>query len=374
MAAIDDLTISGGSATSGGGIDNDGNLTISDSVISNNMATGDGGGIENEGGDSLTISDSAISGNTAGGSGGGIDNQGVLSIIDSTIAGNSTGTDGSGGGIDDTGLLTVSGSTIEDNTAGLAGGGIFNGSGTATVVNSTIGDNSAGYFGGGILVGASLTAVNTTIAYNTITVYSSSGGGLDVAGPSTATLYNTIVAKNTDPSGADDIAGTVTPDSADNLIGTGGSGGLTSGTSNGNQVGIASPGLDPNGPQPNGGPTPTIALLAGSPAIDAGSNSWANSYGVTTDQRGALRGGQPDSLNAGSTVDIGAYEASSSYLVTTTADTTAIGTLRSAILWADSSTNADPANLASPRPTRSTSTFRRLIRATPRSPRLFKTV
>ena len=99
----------------------------------------------------------------------------------------------------------------------------------------------------------------------------------------------------------------------------------------------------------NGGPTQTIALVAGSPAIDAGSNSWADAYGVTTDQRGAVRGGQPDAVNAGHTVDIGAYEASSSYLVTTTADSTAIGTLRSAILWADASTNANPANLASPR-------------------------
>ena len=41
---------------------------------------------------------------------------------------------------------------------------------------------------------------------------------------------------------------------------------------NGNQVGVANPGLAPLGNY--GGPTRTIALLPGSPAIDAGSNAW----------------------------------------------------------------------------------------------------
>ena len=145
--------------------------------------------------------------------------------------------------------------------------------------------------------------------------------------------------------------GTVSSASAYNLIGTGGSGGLVNGT-NGNQVGVADPGLDPNGLQNNGGPTQTIALVTGSPAIDAGSNALAvdptTGQPLTTDQRGALRG--PAGLNAGRTVDIGAYEASSSYLVTSTADTTDVGTLRAAVGWANVSTNANPANVASPAP------------------------
>ena len=57
-----------------------------------------------------------------------------------------------------------------------------------------------------------------------------------------------------------------------NLIGTGGSGGLTNGV-NGNQVGVANPGLGTLAD--NGGPTQTIALLPGSPAIDKGSNALA---------------------------------------------------------------------------------------------------
>src|SRR5262249_58691401 len=57
---------------------------------------------------------------------------------------------------------------------------------------------------------------------------------------------------------------------------------------------------------------------------------------------GALRG--PTGLNAGSTVDIGAYEDSSSYLVTSTADSSDVGTLRAAIGWANVNTNVNPAN------------------------------
>ncbi|HKI19542.1 MAG TPA: choice-of-anchor Q domain-containing protein, partial [Isosphaeraceae bacterium] len=97
----------------------------------------------------------------------------------------------------------------------------------------------------------------------------------------TATLDNTIIALNTDGTGGDappdnlylDGSGTVSPASAYNLIGTGGgNSGLTNG-SNGNQVGVADPGLGTLAN--NGGPTETIALLAGSPAIEAGSNALA---------------------------------------------------------------------------------------------------
>ena len=57
-------------------------------------------------------------------------------------------------------------------------------------------------------------------------------------------------------------------------------------------------------------------------------------------------------LNAGLYVDIGAFEASSSYLVTTAADSNDLGTLRAAVGWANLSTNNNPANL-SPNPTAS---------------------
>ena len=81
--------------------------------------------------------------------------------------------------------------------------------------------------------------------------------------------------------------------------------------------------LDPAGLQFNGGPTQTIALLAGSPAIDQG-----NSFGTSIDQRGAPRPvDNPGVTNLVDGSDIGAYEApadplqdGSSGLVVTTAD------------------------------------------------------
>ena len=111
---ISGLTITGGTAAAGGGIDNAGMLTLSADTVSGNTATGNGGGIENEAGATLIISDSTIAGNTAGGNGGGIDNAGTITITNSTIAGNSA-TDGHGGGIYNDGNVTVSYSTVEGN-------------------------------------------------------------------------------------------------------------------------------------------------------------------------------------------------------------------------------------------------------------------
>jgi hypothetical protein len=165
-------------------------------------------------------------------------------------------------------------------------------------------------------------------------------------------LYNTIVAGNNSGSGGgttpSDIAGTVSLLSMYNLIGIGGSGGLTDGVDN-NLVGEA-PDLGPLAD--NGGPTETIALLTNSPAIDSGGNSISGENIPTSDERGALRGGTSGltGINAGTSVDIGSYEASSSYLVTTTVDSLAYGTLRSAVGWANQSFNDNPANIANPAP------------------------
>ena len=242
------------------------------------------------------------------------------------------------------GSLTLDDDTIADNSNESSGGGILN-EGILTLENCTIADNKAAS-GGGISDEGTLTAVNTTIADNTVSGLAGAGGGLLVFGDGTATLYNTIVAENTDSAGGDDVGGAgITMASSNNMVGYDDSGTVAAST---DPIVLGGASADLGLLASNGGQTQTIALLAGSRAIDAGSNTWADAYGVTTDERGAVRGGQPDAVEAGSTVDIGAYEASSSYLVTTTADSTAIGTLRSAILWADVSTNANPENLASP--------------------------
>ena len=161
-----------------------------------------------------------------------------------------------------------------------------------------------------------MTAINTTIAYNDggFNYFGGSGigGGVYTYAGANTTLYNTIVAANTADDGADDIGGAGVPRAvAYNLVGVDETGSLTNGD-NGNQVGShhAGAGL---GLAYNGGPTQTIALLAGSPAIDAGSVALANDYSLTTDQRG---GGYPRIVNG--TVDIGAFEVQAAPVTCTT--------------------------------------------------------
>src|SRR5262249_1786328 len=157
--------------------------------------------------------------------------------------------------------------------------------------NTTITGNSAGGSsgaGGGIYVqgqifgGGRLTLVNSTVANN-----QSAGAGGGPWGGATRTpgsLAHTPVARNTAAAGGPDALGPLLPPSGSNLIGNGdGSTGLADGP-NGNQVGPPASPIDPRlGPlQYNGGLTPTMALLAGSPAIDAADPALAGG----TDQRG----------------------------------------------------------------------------------------
>ena len=111
-----------------------------------------GGGIENAGG-TATVTNSTISGNSAG-SGGGIENDGMptatLTITNSTIANNSAGDQG-GGIWNYDGTLTVTNSTIAYNSYNSAGygGGIgngFNGAevGTAMLENTIVVLNTYG--------------------------------------------------------------------------------------------------------------------------------------------------------------------------------------------------------------------------------------
>src|SRR5262249_12883464 len=131
-------------------------------------------------------------------------------------------------------------------------------------------------------------------------VTGTSGGGLwNYNATATGKVFNTVGAGNyqgTSGTTANDIVGTLDAGSANNLIGTGGSGGLSHG-GHGNQVGVRRPGLGPLAN--NGGPTQTIALLPGSPALDHGGNTYVNAG--ETDQRGYTR-------IVNGTVDIGAFE------------------------------------------------------------------
>ena len=287
-ATISGVSIANGYAAVGGGIFNAGNLVVNDCAISGNSAVIGGGGILNDGAynavtgrlngysalPTLTLIDSDISSNTAQAGGGVFNNGGTMTVSNSTFSDNSANTgnhaSGTGGGIFNAygGTMTVSNSTLSGNSAnGDGGGAIFNSNGTTlTVSDSTLSGNSGGSYGGGI--------------YN-------NGGTLN--------LTNTIVANS--PSGEDLFSTGAIASAQYNLIQSAAGNGIQNGV-DGNIVGT-DPLLSPLGNY--GGPTQTFALLPGSPAIDAGSDSLAldaNGNPLTTDQRGLPRIGAPQWTSA----------------------------------------------------------------------------
>jgi CSLREA domain-containing protein len=201
-----------------------------------------------------------------------VGNYGKLSVANCAIL-NSVNI-GTGGGIDNSGTLTVTGSTFSGNGA-FRGGGILN-AGTATVTNSTFADNSSNQ-GGGINNSGTLTVTNSTFSGN-----SASTGGSIYTSAGTVTLRNTLLA-----SSGNNCSGTVTA-STDNQATDATCGSATVKTLVELNLGTL---------QDNGGDTPTVALLIGSSAIDAGNDS----YCPATDQRGVAR-------PLGEHCDVGAYE------------------------------------------------------------------
>jgi CSLREA domain-containing protein len=176
-----------------GGIANQGTLTVTNSTISDNSNSG----LYNSIGGTLTVNGSTISGNTAR-TGGGIMNHGALTVVNgSTISGN---TAPQGGGINNDGTLTVNGSTISGNSASKEGGGIYNAhESTLTVTNSTVSGNTADYVGGGIFSGGTLTVESSTISGNSATT--GEGGGIANYGTPEGIITNSTISGNTAPQG-----------------------------------------------------------------------------------------------------------------------------------------------------------------------------
>jgi predicted outer membrane repeat protein len=350
-AGISGVTITGGNASEGGGISNQGTLTLTGCTVTGNSASTEGGGIYSSG--TLTLTGCTVTKNTAS-EGGGLFGSGTITLTDSTLDANSAQF---AAGIFNNAALTVTNSTLSHNEAGSGpAGGLYNdNAGHATaLVNCTLSGNTAARGGGGIENSSgTLELVNCTVAGNTAT--GGPGGGLYnytslSSNPGDVILTNTLVAGNT----SDDVAGPVDSSSASNLIGNGSDLTGISDGSQGNQIGTTANPIDAKlGPLGDyGGPTFTVSLLAGSPAIDAGSNALAvdptTKQPLTIDQRGAGRA--TNGLNAGSNVDIGSYEATSLYVVTSIDDTGEPGTLRAAVEWAGHNVNANPANNTSPAP------------------------
>jgi hypothetical protein len=277
----DDLTINGPGVASltvsgGGGVRvfeiNAGvTATLSNVTVANGSADIGAGALNNG---TLNVTGSIFSGNSAF-EGGGIGNGGRLNVTGSTIAGNSASA--FGGGILEFGSLSLASSTLSGNDADFGGGiHIVPGDPDTTIINSTFADDSATSDNSGWIdnFGSGTTIVNSTFS-------GISGGGLGNFG--SLTLQNTIMANS---SSGTNCGGSV-------LIFDGG-GNLT-------WPDTSCPGInqDPmlGALANNGGPTQTMALPAGSPAIDAA--VLANC--PATDQRGVTRPQGPG-------CDIGAYE------------------------------------------------------------------
>lgn len=269
------------------------------------------------GGDA-TITGSTIYHNSSAGGfygyaavGGGLAVHGHLTVLDSTISSNwtiyivgygagrgpSTGDANRFPGLVEIGgglylfpgaTLSMNGSTVASNSAGLgAGGGIFGAMATATITNSTLTGNSGE--GAGMVIG-SMQMMNSTVADND--AYHDATGGVIVLGDSE--IESSIIARN-QGDGAADLSSDGAPVSisgANNLI-----------MDVDPSVSVPPDTLDADpmlaALADNGGPTQTLALLPGSPAIDAGNNVAA----LATDQRGP---GYPRVV--GVSADIGAYE------------------------------------------------------------------
>jgi len=318
----------GGGEGYGGGIRiNIATVTLSNCIVHNNTAVfhdgslSVGGGIYSAGG-TMTVVNCVISGNHSDGGAGIWSQSGVLTVRNSTIDGNHASPSYFGGAIvANVGETTISNCTLSNNTAG-SGGAIHNIDTALTLRNCTVVNNSATNGGGGGINNygtngtATLTVSNSTVAGN-----SAAGGGGAVhnlganGGNAFVMLDNTVL--QTGAAGANLVNvgdGTLITSQGYNLSSDNGGGFLTAA---GDKINT-NPQLGPL--QDNGGPTQTMALLPGSPALDQGKN-----FGVTTDQRGLPRptdlAGVPNA-SGGDGSDIGAVEMQSvpAFVVTTIAD------------------------------------------------------
>ncbi len=308
---LNGCTISGNSSSEGGGVYGAA-ARLTNCTISGNTAGYNGGGIENSSGGQVLLVNSTVIGNSAGHDGGGV--YGPASLADCTISGNKAGSNGGGlCNANTTGSTYLGECTVSGNSA-VDGGGLYTKSET-TLTQCTISGNSA-VDGGGLENGGAATIQGCTIGRNS--AGDEYAGLMDFNG--SAQLTDTIVAGNILPPAGlfgDNIADIGGSDAAavtgsNNLIGTGGSGGIQGG-SGGNIVLASLTGLGLAPLANYGGPTLTIALLPGSPALGSGTTI----SGLFADQRG-----EP----IGSSVDIGAFQ-SQGFTLEPAADTTPQGTL-----------------------------------------------
>jgi CSLREA domain-containing protein len=220
---------------------------------------------------------------------------GKLALLHLTVANGSRENVSQGGGglLNDSGKVKVSNSTFSRNSA-FIGGAIRNDGGTLEVSNSTFSGNGSTAGGGGLWIDSGTVRVNNSTFSRNIATFHGRGGSIEKFEPGKATLKNTIVANSL----GGNCGGQITD------------GGYNIDDGNSCSFRAANHSLPSTNPKlaskpslaNNGGPTKTIALLTGSPAINAipqGTNGCGTK--ITTDQRGVSR-------PQGNRCDIGAFE------------------------------------------------------------------
>jgi hypothetical protein len=344
--SISGLTISHGLCGnacfgSGGAILNSGDMTLTNVAVTNSRASRsggtdtfpEGGGIRNDG--TLHLIGSTVSGNSALASGasnqnapagGGIWSNGTVTLDHSTVSGNnitavgsggSSSTSAFGGGVVNAGQLTVTRSTISQNAASATAGGMSNSaSGAGVGVSNAI----------GIVTSLDRATVSANLASAGNPSPSADSGGILAAGGSGSffTVSSSTISGNSSAFNANVQIGGETVSFKNTIVSNPLGGGENCGGAASGSLGFNledtdtcgfgqatdKPNTDPllaAAPADNGGPTQTMALLTGSPAIDAG----LSSTGETADQRGLAR---PLDLIAASNAagsdgtDIGAFE------------------------------------------------------------------
>jgi predicted outer membrane repeat protein len=238
-------------------------LSIQNLTLSNGQ--NDGGAALNYG--TLSVSNSIISGNQSGT--GTILSFGTLTIDQSTFAGNMAG---NGGALYAGGAVTITNSTFSGNATVNNDGGALFAIGTMNIANSTFSGNSSVGYGGALVTTAGGGSPAVTINNSTFVQNTARYGGAIFVFNGSVTLQNTIVANSLSGANCFSVTSLGNNLSSDNSCG-GGSGDLLN----------ADPLLGPLAN--NDGPTSTHALLAGSPAADAGNTATC----AATDQRGIAR-------------------------------------------------------------------------------------
>lgn len=254
-------------------------VSITGSTLNNNgIVVGDTsylyGGVIDSGLDTITLTNSTFDNNGASGwytYGGVITDSNAVTAIGCTFSGN--GSDSP---------------AVANRTGSYVYGGVISFSGAVTLTNCTFNGNIAGgnatafAYGGGVLAANGTTSI-TNCTFHGDTGHNSSNLVTNIGGSVVTTFVNTII---------DDGAGACATDAVITDGGHNSDAGSSCGVSTSNTDPLLSPLAS------NGGPTQTLALLAGSPALDSADDLEC----PATDQRGIAR-------PQGDHCDIGAFEA-----------------------------------------------------------------